>query len=413
MLSRVLPVSTLNEYIQQVIAADDILADVWIEGEVTSISWARSGHAYFKLSDDGAIIDGAMWRSHVARQMFRPSVGDHIIVHGHIDYYSPQGRLQVIADVFEHQGQGILALEMERLRQKLEAEGLFDPARKRPLPRFPQRIGVVTSDTGAVWHDIQTVARRRYPLVELVLVPASVQGPRAPAEIVAAIEFLCTVERIDVMIVGRGGGSPEDLASFNHEAVARAIFASTVPVVSAVGHETDVSIADFVADVRAATPSAAAEIVLPDIVELLDEIADVRDALVELMEQHLAGQYIALDQVQRRLWLQSPSQRLQRTRQTLTALSGRLNIAMRADLQRRGNRLAATSRLLDSLHPAHVLGRGFALVEHPSTSRPVRRAIDLPDNGEVTVCFEDGRAAGTLRPLVAATKSDERNPESR
>jgi exodeoxyribonuclease VII large subunit len=412
MLSRVLPVSTLNEYIQQVLAADDILADVWIEGEVTSITWAKSGHAYFKLGDGDALIDGAMWRSHVGRQMVRPRVGDSIIVHGHIDYYSPQGRLQLIADVFEHQGQGILALEMERLRQKLEAEGLFDEARKRPLPRFPRRVGVVSSDSGAVWHDIQTVARRRYPLVELVLVPASVQGPRAPREIVAAIEFLCSVEQIDVMIVGRGGGSPEDLAPFNHEAVARAIFASTVPIVSAVGHETDVSIADFVADIRAATPSAAAEIVLPDIVELRDELVDARDTLIELVEQHVAGQQVALDQIQHRLWLRSPAARLHRTSQALAGLSARLDLAARTGLQRRASRLGATSRLLESLHPARVLGRGFAMVEDPTTGRPVRRASDLPER-DVDVHFEDGRASGTLRALVPAGTAEERKSTPR
>jgi exodeoxyribonuclease VII large subunit len=407
MLSRVLPVSTLNDYIQQVLAADDILADLWIEGEVTSITWAKSGHVYFKLSDGDAIIDGAMWRPHVLRQMVRPRIGDSIIVHGHIDYYSKQGRLQLIADVFEHQGQGILALEMERLRQQLEAEGLFDEARKRPLPRFPRRIGVVTSDTGAVWHDIQTVARRRFPLAELVLVPASVQGPRAPAEIAAAIQFLCTVEHIDVMIVGRGGGSPEDLAPFNHEVVARAIFASTVPVVSAVGHETDVSIADFVADVRAATPSAAAEIVLPDILELQDELVDTRDTLIELMEQHLATQQVTLDQVQHRLSLQSPAAKLLRARQSMGGLATRLNLATQSALERRANRLRATNRLLESLHPARVLARGFAMVEHPTTGRPIRRAADLPD-GEIDVHFEDGRATGTLRPLVGAAHADER-----
>ena len=408
MLSRVLPVSTLNDYIQQVLAADDILADVWIEGEVTSITWAKSGHVYFKLGDGEALIDAAMWRSHAQRQMVRPRVGDSIIVHGHIDYYSKQGRLQLIADVFEHQGQGILALEMERLRQKLEAEGLFDEARKRPLPRFPRRIGVVTSDTGAVWHDIQTVARRRYPLAELVLVPASVQGPRAPVEIVAAIEFLCKIEHIDVMIVGRGGGSPEDLAPFNHESVARAIFASSVPIVSAVGHETDVSIADFVADVRAATPSAAAEIVLPDIAELRQELADTRDALIDEIEQHLADWQVALDQVQHRLSLQSPAAKVLRARESLGGLSARLAIATRSNLERRINRLSATSRLLDSLHPAHVLARGFAIVENPETGRPVRRAVDLPDR-DVEVHFEDGRAAGRLRPLAGAVRAAERN----
>jgi exodeoxyribonuclease VII large subunit len=412
MLSHVLPVSTLNDYIQQVLAADDILADLWVEGEVTSITWAKSGHAYFKLSDGDAQIDGAMWRPHVLRQMVRPRVGDSIIVHGHIDYYSKQGRLQLIADVFEHQGQGILALELERLRQKLEAEGLFDEARKRPFPRFPRRVGVVTSDSGAVWHDIQNVASRRYPLVELVLVPASVQGPRAPAEIVAAIQYLCTLENLDVMIVGRGGGSPEDLAPFNHESVARAIFASTVPVVSAVGHETDVSIADFVADMRAPTPSAAAEIILPDVIDLQVDLADSRDTIIELMEQHLAASEGALDQLQHRLGLQSPAARLHRFEEALHGLSSRLNLATRTDLQRHANRLTATGRLLDSLHPARVLARGFAVVESPATGRPIRRAADLPD-GDVNVHFEDGRATGTLRPPIGASRTDERTSTPR
>jgi exodeoxyribonuclease VII large subunit len=242
-----------------------------------------------------------------------------------------------------------------------------------------------------------------------VLVPASVQGPKAPAEIVAAIQYLCTLDDIDLMIVGRGGGSPEDLAPFNHEAVARAIFASTIPVISAVGHETDISIADFVADVRAATPSAAAEIALPDIVELQQEIADVRDALVELMEQHLTSQRSTLDQVQRRLWLQSPEARIARAGQALDTLDRRLRAATRVDLRQRADRLTATSRLLESLHPAHVLKRGFAFVEDPATNRPVRHIASLPHDGVVTVCFEDGRARGALTPISGNESSPERN----
>jgi exodeoxyribonuclease VII large subunit len=359
---------------------------------------------YFKLCDEDALIDGAMWRSFATRQMFRPRVGDAVVIHGHIDYYSPQGRLQVIADVFEHQGQGILALEMERLRQKLEAEGLFDPSRKRPLPRFPRRVGVITSDTGAVWHDIQTVASRRYPLVELVLIPTAVQGPQAPAQIVAAIERMCTIDDIDVMIVGRGGGSPEDLAPFNHESVARAIYASTIPVVSAVGHETDVCIADWVADVRAATPSAAAEIILPDMAELTQELADFKDAIIDIAERRIEEERLALDGLRRRLLLQSPALRVSRLRHELDVLSGRVHAAARADIRQRSAHVTTMTKLLHALHPVHVMQRGYALVEDPATHRAITRAAQLPAGGEVLVHFEDGKATGTLAPVSSETK---------
>jgi exodeoxyribonuclease VII large subunit len=410
MLSQVLPVSTLNAYIQQVLNADDILADLWVEGEITSITYAKSGHIYFKICDDDALIDGAMWRTFASRQAFKPRVGDSVIVHGRIDYYSAQGRLQVIADVFEHQGQGILALEIERLRQQLEAEGLFDPARKRPLPRFPRRVGVVTSNTGAVWHDIQTVARRRFPLIELVLIPAAVQGAGAPAQIVAAIQQMCTLDSIDVMIVGRGGGSPEDLAPFNHESVARAIYASTIPVVSAVGHETDVSIADFVADVRAATPSAAAEIILPDMQELLTDLDDYRGAMIDSIEHRLADEQTALDRLQRRLALQSPDLRIERTRHELDVLRRRMATAARADVRRRGTSLGNTAKLLDALHPVRVMQRGFAMVEGPDR-KPISRLADLPADGAVVVNFRDGAAEGSLTAIDTSPSAERHESE--
>lgn len=408
MVLQVLPVGTLNAYIQQVLAADDILADVWIEGEISSITYARSGHVYFKLCDDHSVIEGAMWRSFASRQTIRPAVGDSIVIHGHIDFYSAQGRLQVIADVFEHQGRGILALQMERLRQQLEAEGLFDPARKRPLPRFPQRVGVVTSSTGAVWHDIQTVAQRRFPMVELVLIPASVQGPQAPAEIVAAIQHMCTLDSIDVIIVGRGGGSPEDLAPFNDESVARAIYASTVPIVSAVGHETDVSIADMVADVRAATPSAAAEIILPDVLEIRERLSEARADLIGMIEDRLAEDAERLDRLQRRLLLQSPSHHIGRVRKQLDATAHQLIAAARADLRQKTRNLESTVKLLDALHPGHVLRRGFALIRDAESDRPIRRARDLATSTAVVVDFHDGKATGDLQSSSNTNNESER-----
>lgn len=406
MTSHILPVSTLSAYIQQVIAADDILADAWIEGEISQITQARSGHVYFKLCEGDALIDCAMWKHSAARQTFIPRVGDEVIIHGHADFYPPQGRLQIIADVFEHQGQGILALEMERLRQRLEAEGLFDPARKRELPAFPRRVGVVTSSTGAVWHDIQVVTRRRFPVVELVLIPAAVQGDNAPREIVAAIRQMCDLGDIDVMIVGRGGGSPEDLACFNSEDVARAIFASTVPVVSAVGHETDVSIADMVADVRAATPSAAAEIILPDIDELRTVLADTREALIEIMERQLADERTRLHYLARRFHQQSPQAHVDRTGQLLEALERRLSLAGHGHLRQRATTLQATARMLAALDPTRVMQRGYAMIETPETSQPIRRLADLDGDTKVVVNFHDGAASGTVAPMPTSEYED-------
>ncbi|MDQ4044733.1 MAG: exodeoxyribonuclease VII large subunit [Chloroflexota bacterium] len=406
MTSHILPVSMLNAYIQQVVAADDILADIWIEGEISQLTRARSGHIYFKLCESDALIDCAMWKHSVARQAFIPRVGDEVIIHGHADFYAPQGRLQIIADIFEHQGQGILALEMELLRQRLEAEGLFDLARKRELPPFPRRVGVVTSSAGAVWHDIQTVTRRRFPLVELVLISASVQGSNAPREIVAAIRRMCELDNIDVMIVGRGGGSPEDLACFNSEEVARAIFASTVPVVSAVGHETDVSIADMVADVRAATPSAAAEIILPDIRELAVLLEDSREALIELAERRLADERSRLDALTRRFHQQSPLAHVSRAEQELGAIGRRLRLSGRSYLQQRQMSLRSTAKVLAALDPTRVLERGYAVVETPSPRAPIRRLADLDGDTAVVVNFRDGTARGTIAPHPGSSRED-------
>lgn len=406
MTSRILPVSMLNAYIQQVVTADEILADVWIEGEISRLTRARSGHLYFGLWENGALIDCVMWRTAAAHQTFIPDVGDDVIIHGRTDFYPPQGRLQVIADVFEHQGQGILALEMERLRQRLEAEGLFDPTRKRPLPLFPRRVGVVTSSTGAVWHDIQTVARRRYPLVELVLIPAAVQGSHASREIVSAIRQMGDLGEVDVIIVGRGGGSPEDLVCFNAEEVARAIFASTVPIVSAVGHETDVTIADMVADVRAATPSAAAEIILPDIQDIRTALADSRTDLVQMMERYIAGQRIRVSHLQRRFHQQSPVAQVSRARQNLDILTRRALAAAQLRIDRHDVWLRSTAKILAVLHPKAALQRGYTRLESPDERRPFHRVAELDGPTDVVVTFYDGVARGTIAAIPPQQRED-------
>ncbi|CAN5741182.1 exodeoxyribonuclease VII large subunit [soil metagenome] len=407
MPSRIYPVSTINSYIHDVVTSDELLADVWIEGEITKIYVPRSGHIYFTLCEGNASIDAVMWKAAAARQRFVPGQGESVVIHGQADYYQVQGRLQIQADVFEHLGQGLLSLEFERLRQSLEAEGLFEENRKRPLPAFPRRIGVVTSSTGAVWHDIQTVARRRYPLVELVLIPSAVQGNRAPEEIAAAIHQAEELGDLDALIVGRGGGSPEALAPFNSEIVARAVFSSRVPVVSAVGHETDVSICDMVADVRAATPSAAAELLLPDAAVLVDHLHHRRRQLTSTLNTTLGDHEAAIEGMERRIRLQSPAHQIARHRVALELLANRAKASTAATLERGRLRISSEAAMLDALSPNRVLKRGFVIVQEAETGHAVRSTKSLPPGGGVIARFHDGRASGTLNRVDEANQENE------
>jgi len=276
-------VSQITAYIKELFDSDYPLQDLWLEGEVSNYSQAASGHVYFTLKDEEAQIRCVMWRSQVERQAYLPQNGEAIIAHGRISVYEAGGRYQLYVDDIQPAGVGLLYLQFEALKERLAAEGLFDAERKRPLPPFPRRLGVVTSPTAAALKDIVNVLRRRYPVVEVVLSPTLVQGDEAPSQIVAAIEALNEHTDVDAIIVARGGGSLEELWAFNDERVARAIYASQVPVVTGVGHETDFTIADFVADVRAPTPSAAAEVAVPDRQELRGMVESWRGRLAHLM----------------------------------------------------------------------------------------------------------------------------------
>ena len=266
-MANIYSVSQLSSYTKQTLERDAVLQDLWVSGEVANLARPGSGHSYFSIRDGKATMRCVMFRN--SRGMNYLDNGAAIILHGRVSIYEQRGDLQIIADIAQPEGVGELQLRLEQLKLQLEQQGLFDQSRKRTLPRFPTKIAVVTSPTGSVWHDIQNVVRRRYPLVELAIAPAPVQGEDAAPMLVDAIESAGDEPDVDVIIVARGGGSLEDLWAFNEEAVARAIFACPLPVVSAVGHETDYTIADMVADLRAPTPSAAAELVVPDRAELM------------------------------------------------------------------------------------------------------------------------------------------------
>lgn len=396
MPSDIVSVEDLSAHIRSLLERDALLQDVWVEGEVSSFTVASSGHAYLTLQQGNARIDGVMWRAIVGRQRFIPRVGDNIVAHGRITTYERQGKYQLSADVFQPAGIGILQLRLEQLRQKLEAEGLFDPARKRELPLFPRRIGVATSATGAVWHDIQTVIGRRFPLVELVLAPTLVQGDGAPDAIVSALALLQGEPDLDLIILARGGGSMEDLWCFNDERVARAIFASRYPVISAIGHETDVTIADYVADIRAATPSAAAELAVPSREELLGFIAGMTAHAASRTQQKVETAAAQLSTLLHRLERTSPRSQLAQQRAAVDVLAARIAATTHHLIERRAAEVERASSVLASLNPTAILNRGYALVIDGTTQEPIGSVTRLAPGATLETILRDGTVTSTV-----------------
>ena len=365
-------VSEITAYLKELFQIDPVLADIWVRGEASNISRPASGHLYFSLKDSDAALRCVCFKQQARYLSYLPDEGDAVLAHGRIGVYEASGQYQLYIDLIQPDGVGLLAAQFERLRMQLELEGLFDEARKRPLPVAPRCIGVVTSASGAVWHDIQTVVARRYPLTTLVLAPASVQGTTAPGEIVQAIGDLQADGRAEVIIVGRGGGSAEDLAAFNDESVIRAIFACRVPIVSAVGHETDVTLADLVADVRAPTPSAAAELCTPDIEAVRADLRAAARALAALMRDDLEQRSSDLDAMLRGLHRVSPALRAEQLRQRVDDRARSLSTLVQRTLLIQHERLAARGVALSALNPMAVLDRGYALVSDADSGALIR-----------------------------------------
>lgn len=362
MTRQILSVRALTLYIKGRLESDPELAAVWVRGELSGCKiYPGSGHMYFTLKDESASIAGVMWRSEVQRLRFRPQDGQQVLVWGSIGVYEAGGRYQLYARELEPAGVGALYLQLEELKRKLAAEGLFDPARKRPLPFLPRKVGVVTSPAGAAIRDIITVARRRWPGVHIVLAPAVVQGAEAPPSIVAALGLVAQVPGVDVVICGRGGGSLEELWAFNDEKVVRAIAACPIPVISAVGHETDTTLADFAADRRAATPSNAAELAVPEAAALRLMLADDRLRLAQALRRRIQFERGRIDGLLRRATLARPQARVAQGRQRVDELSHRLGLAVRRRLEREQGRLARAATALEAMSPLAVLGRGYAI----------------------------------------------------
>ncbi len=422
---------------------EDAFPLVWIEGELSNLTRAASGHLYFALKDANAQVRCAMFRQRASNLRFRPVDGLHVLARARVGLYEARGEFQLIVEHLEEAGEGALRRAFEALKRKLHAEGLFDPARKRPLPRFVRRLAVITSPTGAAVRDVVSVLSRRWPLLEVEVLPTLVQGAEAPARIRAMLERAGASGRYDAILLTRGGGSAEDLHAFDDEALARAITACPVPVVSAVGHEIDFTIADFVADLRAPTPSAAAELLTPDREDLAHRLDLAQRRATRAVERLLHGRAQALDLLAARLRAGHPSARLGRRRaalderqarlvralerrlaesrhyvallggrlaqqapsrsvairrQRVASLGRALGLAIAGRLRADRDRLAAIARTLNAVSPLATLDRGYAIVADASTGRAIRHAKDVGASQPVRVRFADGEVPGVLEP---------------
>ena len=442
---QVLTPSLLNRHARELI--EDVFDSIWIEAELSNVSRPASGHIYFTLKDAGAQVRGALFKSRTFGMRFKPVDGMQVLVRGKVSLYEARGEFQLIAEHMEPAGEGALQREFDQLTARLAAEGLFDAGLKRPLPSWPRRIGVITSPSGAAIRDVLSVIGRRFPLVEVDVLPVPVQGRDAPAAIVAMLQSANAASRHDVLLLTRGGGSLEDLWAFNDEAVARAVRASKIVVVAAVGHEIDFSIAEFAADVRAATPSAAAELLVPDRDALLRQLGDARRNVLRAQDRRLQSLAQRVDHLQARLVARHPQNRLLQTRQRMDGLEARLLqvgqrrieqrtarvaqllIRLRAltpqprierqrehigmlttrltastakRIDRRRAHLLELARGLNAVSPLATLQRGYAILRDPQTGMTFRSIKDLTVGEDVVARIVDGDVSLRVLTLSAA-----------
>jgi exodeoxyribonuclease VII large subunit len=388
-LAPVYTVSQVNAQIHELLEAS--FPELWVEGEISNCRAYPSGHTYMTLKDEDAQIQAVLFKGAAFGVKFKPQDGLKVLVRARVSSYVKRGDVQLIISAMEPREKGALQLAFEQLKAKLSAEGLFDEARKKPLPSYARSIGIVTSSQGAAVHDMITVLSRRWPSVEILLYPVKVQGDGAKEEIAQALaDFNAFLPGTDVLLVGRGGGSIEDLWAFNEELVARAIAASRIPVISCVGHETDFTIADLVADLRAPTPTAAAELAVPDQAAVLTQVEDSRRRLLASIQERLRGLAERLDFARRHPFLQSPHRMYEERIKRVDELFGRLPEALRQVLRHAEKDLRLQMEKLDAFSPLKVLGRGYAIAEKLPGREILRRAEDVRPGDQVRVRLHQG-----------------------
>ncbi len=392
-------VSDLIGYVRQRIESDLLLGELWVSGEVSNLSHSAAGHYYFSLKDSDSQMRCVMFRPAIGATTLRD--GLTVMVHGRVSVYEVRGDLQIYGDFVKEQGIGDDQLEIDRLKLTLESEGLFDSSRKRALPKFPSRIGVITSEFGSVWHDIGNVIGRRFPATELVLVHTNVQGDGSVDGIIGAFKIMNTQPDIDVVILARGGGSLEDLSSFNNEEVARIIYSSRSPVISAVGHETDVTIADLVADVRAPTPSAAAELVVPDVREFNERLEVISMSLIQFTMNHVVRRTDNVRQVSRDLHRFKPD--VSNLRQRIDDLGNISKRNVLSSIFSYSERTNAMVSRINSLNPTNVLARGYAVVQNQKDFKLMKSIHQAQQGDIINVELSDG----TVRAEVLGIEAQE------
>ncbi len=358
----VLTVTQINEYVKGILDRDNLLTSVYIKGEISNFVNHRTGHFYFTLKDEGSAMRSVMFKGYNAKLKFLPENGMKVIVHGRVSGFVRGGDYQLYADDMEPDGIGSLYIRYEQLKKKLEAEGLFDKSRKKPLPKIPSRVGIITSPTGAAIRDMVNVTGRRFPFAKIILYPSLVQGEGAPKQLIDALGYFNSTDGADVIIIGRGGGSIEDLWAFNDEELARAVAASRIPVISAVGHETDFTICDFAADMRAPTPSAAAELAVPDTLELKRKFANVVGRMELSLTKTVEKSRRKLEALSKSRSMTSPRYMIDDKRMMLLGVSERLDTAFSRFYDKKKQTFALTTAKLEALNPMQVISRGYSAV---------------------------------------------------
>lgn len=387
---RVLSVSQINFYIKSIIENDGSLQFVLVTGEISNLTvHQRSGHIYLSLKDSNSVISAVMFAGNARRLKFRLENGMKVICRGRISVYEPSGRYQLYIEDMQPDGVGALTLAFEQLKKSLAQKGLFDNAHKKPLPKFPKTIGVITSPTGAAVQDITNIIRRRFPSADIVLAPVLVQGESAPEQLVRAVNKFSASKIADVVIIGRGGGSAEDLWAFNDEQLAYAVYNCETPIISGVGHETDFTVCDFVADVRASTPSAAAELAVPDRQELMSYYFKQKQYISAMLDRKIKTAQLRLENQQRRMSASSPKLKAEQLEKQLSAKSEKLTRLMNIYISNKENKLIAAKGKLDGLNPLNVLNRGYAIAE--KDEKIITSSKQLKDGDDFTVILSDGK----------------------
>lgn len=393
-------VSQIGSYVKGLLESNTVLKSISIKGEVTNFVHHKAGHLYFDLKDEGAVLNAVMFAGSVKYLKFAPANGMRVVANGRITSYEKGSRYQIIVGSLEPDGIGSLHIAFEQLKAKLQGEGLFDPAHKRPIPKIPTRVGVVTSPTGAAIRDILNVSGRRFPYAKMVLYPALVQGDGAAASVSEGIRFFNEKKSVDVIIIGRGGGSIEDLWAFNDEGLARTIYASEIPVISAVGHEVDFTISDFVADLRAPTPTAAAELALPDNADLMRRVGNITDKMKSLLSAKCSFYRQALEHCSSSRALSSPMNMIDDRKMQVVTLSDRLERDAKLIFTSKRGEFVRLTAALDSLNPMAVIKRGYSAV-YSDEGKLVKSVEQLQKGNKINFKLSDGTVGAVVEEIEA------------